>query len=145
VRDGLKPLLRSRGGLSDRAERLAIRLAAVAISLVAFYFAVVSEVSLVALLLGAYGGVAQIFPPVAAALYWGRATGKGALAGLVAGLAVSTLLLRHPELAPIAGVHEGGWGLAVNVPVLVASACSPAGTTPSTCVRTRRRACSLRS
>jgi SSS family solute:Na+ symporter len=119
VHDGLKPLLRARGGLGDRAERLAIRLAAVAISLVAFYFAVVSDVSLVALLLGAYGGVAQIFPPVAAALYWPRATGKGALAGLVAGLAVNALLLRHPELAPIAGVHEGVWGLAVNVPVLV--------------------------
>ncbi len=121
VRDGLKPLLGLRGGsLGDRAERLAIRLAAVAISLVAFYFAVASEVSLVALLLGAYGGVAQIFPPVAAALYWPRATGKGALAGLVAGLAVNTLFLRHPELAPIVGVHEGVWGLAVNVPVLVA-------------------------
>ena len=87
---------------------------------VAFYFAVASEVSLVALLLGAYGGVAQIFPPVAAALYWPRATGKGALAGLLAGLAVNTLFLGYPELAPIAGVHEGVWGLAVNVPVLVA-------------------------
>jgi SSS family solute:Na+ symporter len=118
VRDGLKPLLP--GGLTDRAERRAIRLAAVAISLVAFYFAVASEVSLVALLLGAYGGVAQIFPPVAAALYWPRATGKGALAGLLAGLAVNTLFLRYPELAPIAGVHEGVWGLAVNVPVLIA-------------------------
>lgn len=122
VRDGLKPLLalRGGGGLTDRAERLAIRMAAVAISVVAFYFAVASEVSLVALLLGAYGGVAQILPPVAAALYWPRATGKGALAGLIAGLAVNTLFLRHPELSPIAGVHEGVWGLAVNVPVLVA-------------------------
>jgi SSS family solute:Na+ symporter len=122
VRDGLKPLLRLRGGagMSDRAERRAIRLAAVLISVVAFYFAVASEVSLVALLLGAYGGVAQILPPVAAALYWPRATGKGALAGLIAGLAVNTLLLARPELAPVAGVHEGVWGLAVNVPVLVA-------------------------
>lgn len=122
VRDGLQPLLRlaGRGGLSDRAQRLAIRIAAVVISLAAFYFAVVSDLSLVALLLGAYGGVAQIFPPVAAALYWPRATGIGALAGLVSGIAVSVLLMLQPELAPIAGVHEGVWGLAVNVAVLVA-------------------------
>jgi SSS family solute:Na+ symporter len=118
IRDGLARLVP--GGLDDRRERLLIRLLAVALSLVAFYFAVRSETSLVALLLGAYGGVAQIFPATFAAFYWPRATGKGALAGLVSGLAVSVFFLRFPELAPIPGIHEGLWGLAVNVPVLVA-------------------------
>jgi len=117
IRDGLKPLLP--GGLGDRAERLAIRLAAVAISLVAFYFAVVSEVSLVALLLGAYGGVAQIMPPVLAALYWRRATGAGAIAGLTVGLAINVLFLVRPELKPFPGLHEGIYGLLVNVPLLI--------------------------
>jgi SSS family solute:Na+ symporter len=118
VRDGLAPLLP--GKLADRRERLLIRALAVVLSLVAFWFAVSAEVSLVALLLGAYGGVAQIMPVVLAAFYWPRATGKGALAGLLAGLAVNTLFLTFPEWKPIAGLHEGVYGLAANVPVLVA-------------------------
>jgi solute:Na+ symporter, SSS family len=117
IRDGLAQLLP--GKLADRRERTLIRLLAVALSLVAFYFAVSSKISLVALLLGAYGGVAQIFPVVFAAFYWPRATGKGALAGLLAGLAVNTLFLAFPEWKPILGLHEGIYGLAANVPVLV--------------------------
>ena len=121
VRDGLAPLLPERfGPQADRRERLAIRIFAVVLSLVAFYFAVAAKVSLVALLLGAYGGVAQIMPIVLAAFYWPRATGKGALAGLLAGLAVNTLFLIHPEWKPIAGLHEGIYGLAANVAALVA-------------------------
>jgi SSS family solute:Na+ symporter len=98
--------------LDDRAERLFIRNLVVALSLVAFYFAVVSEVSLVALLLGAYGGVAQIFPLVFAAFYWPRATRAGAIAGLVSGLVVNTLFLVRPDLGPIPG-------LAANTTALV--------------------------
>ncbi len=108
------------GWLDDRRERRAIRVLVVLLAVVAYYFAVVSEVSLVALLLGAYGGVAQIFPLAFAAFYWPRATGAGALAGLAAGLAVNTLFLLRPELSPIPGLHEGIYGLAANVPVLVA-------------------------
>ncbi len=104
----------------DRRERFAIRVLVVAISVAAYYFAVVSEVSLVALLLGAYGGVAQIFPLMFAAFYWPRATGAGALAGLVTGIAVNTWFLLHPEHAPIPGLHEGICGLVANVAVFVA-------------------------
>lgn len=118
VRDGLAKLLPK--PLADRRERTLIRALAVVLSLVAFYFAVSSQVSLVALLLGAYGGVAQIFPLVFAAFYWPRATGKGALAALVAGLAVNTLFLNFPALKPVAGLHEGIYGLAANVLVLIA-------------------------
>ena len=121
VRDGLAPLLPERfGPRADRRERLAIRIFAVVLSLVAFYFAVAAKVSLVALLLGAYGGVAQIMPIVLAAFYWPRATGKGALAGLLAGLAVNTLFLIHPEWKPIPGLHEGIYGIAANVAALIA-------------------------
>jgi SSS family solute:Na+ symporter len=116
VRDGVaqvKPL-------SDTAQRTLIRWLIVVISIISFYFAVFSEISLVALLLGAYGGVAQIFPPLFAAFYWPRATGKGALAGLVAGILTNCLFLFEPGLGPIPGMHEGIYGLIVNVVVLVA-------------------------
>ena len=108
------------GRLDDRLERRWIRVLVVVLALVAYYFAVVSDVSLVALLLGAYGGVAQIFPLAFAAFYWPRATGAGALAGLVAGLAVNVVFLVNPGLSPLPGLHEGIYGLAVNVPVFVA-------------------------
>ncbi|REJ84575.1 MAG: sodium:solute symporter family protein [Acidobacteria bacterium] len=116
VRDGIRPL--SGGGLDDRRERGAIRVAVLVVSLVAYYFAVVSRVDLVALLLAAYGGVAQIMPPVLAALYWPRVPRQAPLAGLAAGIAVNCLFLLRPELKPIAGLHEGVFGLAANVVVL---------------------------
>lgn len=120
VRDGLKGLIERRqpGRMDDRGERLAIRLMVVVIAGISYYFAVVSEVSIVALLLGSYGGIAQIFPLVFAAFYWPRATGRGALAGLLGGIAVSTLFLIFPELRPVP-LHEGIFGLVVNVALLV--------------------------
>ena len=117
VRDGLRhvaPHLLP----DDRHERLWIRALAVAIFGVAFYFAVASDVSIVALLLGSYGGIAQIFPLMFAAFYWPRATGKGALAGLVAGLAVNTFFLVFPDLRPVP-MHEGIYGLLATVLVFV--------------------------
>ena len=118
VCDGLAKLFPGR--LDDRRERFWIRVLVVALSAAAYYFAVGTEVSLVALLLGAYGGVAQIFPLMFAAFYWPRATGAGALAGLVAGISVNTLFLVRPGLSPIAGMHEGIYGLIANVAVFVA-------------------------
>ena len=118
VRDGLTKALPGR--LDDAGERTAIRVLVVVLSLVAYYFAVVSEVSLVALLLGAYGGVAQIFPLMFAAFYWPRANGAGALAGLLAGILVNTFFMLRPEASLIPGMHEGIWGLVANVTTLVA-------------------------
>ena len=86
---------------------------------VAYYFAVASDVSIVALLLGSYGGIAQIFPLIFAAFYWPRATGKGALAGLLTGLAVNTFFLVFADLRPVP-MHEGIYGLLANVLVFVA-------------------------
>ena len=117
VRDGLKPFLHR--ALDDRTERRWIRVLVVVIGAAAYYFAVVSDVSLVALLLGSYGGVAQIFPLMFAAFYWPRATGAGALAGLLAGIGVNTLFLLAPELRPFP-LHEGIYGLIANVAVFVA-------------------------
>ncbi len=121
IRDGVRQVAprRFEGAAADERERFLIRAAVVALALVAYYFAVVSQVSLVALLLAAYGGVAQILPPVLAAFYWSRATRAGALSGLLGGLLVNCVFLFNPELSPIAGMHEGFWGLLVNVTLLI--------------------------
>lgn len=119
IHDGLGALRRGER-LADAAERRAIRILVVVIALVAFYFAVVSERSIVGLLLAAYGGVAQIFPLVFAAFYWPRATRAGALAGLAGGIATSVALLVYPAWRPWPDVHEGLYGLAVNLVLLVA-------------------------
>lgn len=116
LRDGIRPL--SSSSMSDRRQRQWIRGLVVGISAVAYYFAVFSEVGIVALLLGAYGGVAQIFPLVFAAFYWPRATGPGALAGLLGGIGVNILFLVAPHLRPIP-LHEGVYGLGINVLVFV--------------------------
>jgi SSS family solute:Na+ symporter len=118
VRDGLAQAFPGR--FNERNERAWIRGFVVLLSLVAFYFAVASEISLVALLLGAYGGVAQIFPLMFGAFYWPRANGTGAVAGLISGLTANTFFMLHPEQSPVPGIHEGIWGLMVNVTVFVA-------------------------
>jgi SSS family solute:Na+ symporter len=104
--------------LDDRRQRALIRILVVVLALVAYYFAVVSQVDIVSLLLVAYGGIAQIFPIVFAAFYWPRANGTGALAGLVGGIVVNTLFLLFPEWKPVP-VHEGVLGLMANVLLLI--------------------------
>jgi len=123
LRDGIKPLLT--GTMSDTRQRQWIRGLVVAISATAYYFAVFSEVGIVALLLGAYGGVAQIFPLVFAAFYWPRATGAGALSGLLVGIGVNTFFLVAPHLRPLP-LHEGVYGLLANVAVFIAVSLSTA-------------------
>jgi SSS family solute:Na+ symporter len=120
VRDGLTkiPSL-NKWLMSGDHERLLIRIFVVLISLVAYYFAVFSKTDIVSLLLGAYGGIAQIFPLVFAMFYWPRATGKGAIAGLTGGIAVTLFFLYYPALKPVP-MHEGIYGLIANVILLVA-------------------------
>ncbi len=116
IRDGLGVIFPGR--MDDRRERLLIRILALLVAAVAFYFAVTSNVSIVALLVASYGGVAQLFPVIVAAFYWRRATGPGVLAGLIAGIVVNTIFLKFPELKPVP-LHEGVFGLAANVICLV--------------------------
>lgn len=116
VRDGVRPLRDE--PLSDAVERRVIRWLVLVMASVSYYFAVWSTVPLVDLLVGAYGAVAQIMPLMLAALYWRRATPAGAIGGLLGGLAVNTLFLVFPELRPWP-VHEGVYGLATNVALLV--------------------------
>ena len=113
IRDGVSQLT----SLTDKTERLLIQLSVLIIGLIAYLFAVVIDISIVALLLGSYGGVAQIFPVIFAMFYWRRATQAGALAGLFGGIAVSVLFLVMPELKPLP-VHEGIYGLIANLTLL---------------------------
>lgn len=116
IRDGLQSLgMRPQ---SDATERLLMRMTVLAIAALSYYFAIQAEVSIVALLAGAYGGVAQLLPPLVAAFYWPRATGNGVLAGLVGGVTVNTFFLLNPDLRPLP-LHEGIYGLIVNVALLV--------------------------
>ncbi|REL32859.1 sodium:solute symporter family protein [Rhodohalobacter sp. SW132] len=114
IRDGLSQVT----DLNDKTERLLIQISVLVIGLIAYLFAVVIDVSIVALLLGSYGGVAQIFPVIFAMFYWSRATKAGALAGLFGGIAINTLFLIFPEIKPLP-VHEGVYGLIANVVLLI--------------------------
>lgn len=117
VRDGLSHLLPEHLQ-TDKKERYYIRSMVIIISFVAYYFAVISDVPIVDLLLGSYGGVAQIFPLVFCMFYWRRATGYGALAGLLGGVITTVFLLLYPELRPLP-MHEGIYGLIINISLLV--------------------------
>jgi solute:Na+ symporter, SSS family len=119
IRDGYGTLRTS--PMPDRAERRAMQLTTVAVAVVGFLMAVGSKLSLVGMLVLAYGAVVQILPGVVAALYWPRATGIGVLAGLLVGVSLTALFLVAPELRPFA-MHEGAYGLIGNVlTLLVAS------------------------
>jgi SSS family solute:Na+ symporter len=116
VRDGLAKFLPPHLNTDER-QRQYIRLLVIIISLTAYYFAVISDVPIVTLLLGSYGGVAQIFPLVFCMFYWRRATGIAAVAALAGGILTTVLFLLYPELRPVP-LHEGIYGLLVNIILL---------------------------
>ncbi|MEM7504489.1 MAG: sodium:solute symporter family protein [Pseudomonadota bacterium] len=114
VEDGVRPFAE----LDEARQRLLIRTLIVIAGAVAYFFAVSESVSLVVLLLTSYGIIAQLTPPVLAALFWRRATTPGVIAGLLAGGVTTLIFFFSPELKPIA-LHEGLFGLIVHVPVLI--------------------------
>jgi solute:Na+ symporter, SSS family len=114
VEDGVRPLWR----IDDAQRRFLMRVLVLAIGGLAYYFAIIQQQTLVWLLLTAYGLVCQLAPPVYAALYWRRATTRGAFAGLAAGIAANVFFLVRPGLRPFE-IHEGILGVLVNVAVLV--------------------------
>jgi SSS family solute:Na+ symporter len=104
--------------ISDHNRRRLIRIVAVIVGILSFYIAVNTEMSLVALLLAAYGAVVQFAPITVATFFWRRATPAGAISGLVLGALVTLFLFRFPEYRPF-GLHEGIVGLIVNCIALV--------------------------
>ena len=62
----------------------------------------------------------QVFIPMVAGMYWHRATSKGALTGMVAGLVVCILTLFVPPFSGLASImHPLFWGAIANVLLLI--------------------------
>ena len=101
------------GRYDDAAQTRLIRRLLIVVSAVAYYFAVVSELSLVALLLLSYGFIAQVAPPLVATFFFPRATRAGVLAGLLVGCGVVMLFNSLPALQ-WQSIHPGIWGLLAN-------------------------------
>lgn len=114
VEDGVRPF----AAMSEHSQRLLIRILIVVVGLISYGFAVIEGVSLVVLLLTSYGVIAQLAPPVVAALFWRRATTAGVIAGLVVGAGVTLLFFFQSDLKPL-GLHEGVLGLIAHVIALV--------------------------
>ena len=106
------------GRLNGAQQTRLIRILLLVISAIAYYFAVMSELSIVQLLLLSYGFIAQIAPVLLATLYWARSTPQGVLAGLAAGCATVVLFQYNPGLQ-WQQIHPGVFGLIVHVIVLV--------------------------
>ena len=114
IRDGLSKVIT----IPEQNQHRWMQVLVLPIGAIAYYFAVVSEVDIVDLLLGSYGIIAQVFPLVFAAFYWPRATGKGALWGLLAAILVNVFFYINPDLKPVP-LHEGIYGLVANLIVFV--------------------------
>ncbi|MEM9085109.1 MAG: sodium:solute symporter family protein [Pseudomonadota bacterium] len=118
VEDGIRPFR----SLSDKARRRLIQGFVLLIGAVSYAFAISEGMSLVVLLLTAYGIICQLAPPIVAALYWRRATTAGVVAGFVAGSSTAAFFFLSGylgfDLRPY-DLHEGMLGLMVHIPVLV--------------------------
>ncbi len=107
-----------RPDLDGKKEISLIRMLVVVIGAVSYYFAVMSDLSLVYLLLLSYGFIAQIFPVLLATFFWERSTRSGVLWGLFVGCAVTVLCNLFPQLQ-WQGIHAGVWGLLANLATMI--------------------------
>jgi SSS family solute:Na+ symporter len=105
--------------MSQHGKRTLIRWAAIAVGVLGYVIALDTDLSLVGILLAAYGAIVQLAPPVYAAFLWKRATAAGVVAGLLAGICITGLLVLRPEWRPL-DLHEGIMGLAANLATLIA-------------------------
>jgi SSS family solute:Na+ symporter len=101
-----------------KSETRLIQWLTVAIGALAYYFAVLSNYSLVYLLLWSYGFIAQLFPTLIALFYWRRSTPAGVIAGLLTGCAVTLIWNLVPALQ-WQEIHPGIWGVAAHIVALV--------------------------
>ncbi len=97
------------------------RVALLVFSAFAYIMALNSPSLLANLGLLAMGGTMQLFPALMGILYWRRATAKGAICGVIAGAITVALVVFIPVLKAnlVSVLHEGVWGLIVNVIVFV--------------------------
>jgi SSS family solute:Na+ symporter len=73
---------------------------------------------LIQLLLGAYGYIIQLAPPVYGALYWRRASREGAIAGLLTGAAINAFLQFGTDARPL-DINPGMLAFLANLVVFV--------------------------
>ena len=98
------------------------RLAIFAILLMSyFYYRAAGEAQLASIGLLAFAAVAQLAPAFFGGLFWRRATAAGAIAGMVAGIAIWAYTLLLPTFADIGFIGqriltEGPWGIAMLRP-----------------------------
>ncbi len=104
--------------MGQHDKRTLIRWAALAVGVLGYVIALDTDLSLVGILLAAYGAIVQLAPPVYAAFLWKRATAAGVVAGLLVGICVTGLLVVRPEWRPL-DLHEGIMGLAANLATLI--------------------------
>ena len=104
--------------MPERTQLWIMRVSVVLVGGVAYYLAIFGGEGLIQLLLGAYGYIVQFAPPVYGALYWRRATREGALAGLVAGVAVNCYYQLLADATPY-DINAGMVALIANIAVFV--------------------------
>ncbi len=104
--------------LDASRQRGAIRLAVVAVMLVAYGVAMTYQGSLVMLLLSAFGAVVQLAPVMVTTLYVRRVPGRAVLVALCLASALTVLFTLQPGWRPWP-VHAGLYGLALNVSLLL--------------------------
>jgi len=107
-----------RPNATEREIVVAMRWSVVGIGAVALYIALYGAAGLIQLLLGAYGSMVQFAPLIYGALYWKRSSKAGAIAGLVAGVAVNTYYQVIVGSSPL-DINPGIWGLVVNLVIFV--------------------------
>ena len=116
--DLFKPF--SRKPVSDQKSLLVGRVTIVVIALIALLLSQFSSSLIMSISAFALGGCLQVLPSLIGAIYWKRGTKAGALAGLIAGVAV-VLLTQFVWKTPFGiSISSGAWGLLVNALTFVA-------------------------
>lgn len=111
----------------DRARLLATRVLVVAVALLALWFWLAEQKTLVELILIYYSAITQFVPGVCAAFLWRRATAWGVFAGIAGGVGVA-IVLTIRGVSPW-GLNAGFAALCVNLALLLAvSLMTPART-----------------
>ena len=105
-------------GMSEDNVGWVARIAVVFVTALALYLSIHSSTTLVGLLILAYSGVAQFAPGIILGIYSKRVTTLGVMAGLLAGLAVTGVLV-FTQNDPVKGINAGLVGLAANLVVVL--------------------------
>ncbi|SDL07242.1 solute:Na+ symporter, SSS family [Modicisalibacter muralis] len=114
-RDVVLPL---KPDMTERTQVWIMRLGVIAIGAAAYWLAIFGAAGIIALLVGAYGSIAQFVPSVYGALIWRRATKSGAIAGLIVGIAVNYYYQIIADSTPLE-MNAGFVGLLCNIVVFV--------------------------